>query len=242
MTPNVLFIFLLSLFILGGIGIIVVNLKKEKQERQNAWIKYAVYFLVVNTLFASMMYCRVLSHALFVLIVLGSSYELIRLQLGSHRLKCFRFSVFFGIFTLVSLLFCLFGFWEKDFQTFTLLIVCTFDAFSQLSGQLFGKRKICPRISPEKTVGGTIGGTVVSMIVSAIAGYHSGWDIMKVSIMGLCIASASFAGDLAASFVKRQFTVKDFGRTFPGHGGFLDRFDSFIFAGAFVYLFQFCWR
>jgi len=64
---------------------------------------------------------------------------------------------------------------------------------------------------------------------------------MMATIMGLGIASASFAGDLTASYVKRQFAVKDFGRTFPGHGGFLDRFDSFIFAGAFVYLFHsFC--
>ena len=241
MTSNILFIFLLVLFVLGGMGNFVINLKKEKQERQNAWIKYFVYFLIVNTLFLSVMYCRILSCALFVLIVLGGGFELISLQLGSHQQKCFRFSIFFGVFTFLSLLFCCFGFGERDFQTFTLLIVCSFDAFSQLSGQLFGKRKICPLISPGKTVGGTIGGTIVSMMVSAIAGYLSGWDIIKVSIMGLGITSASFAGDLAASYVKRQFLVKDFSRIFPGNGGFLDRFDSFIFAGALVYLFQSCW-
>ena len=56
--------------------------------------------------------------------------------------------------------------------------------------------------------------------------------------MGLGVVFASFTGDLAASYVKRQFAVKDFSRIFPGHGGFLDRFDSFIFAGAFMYLFQ----
>jgi len=237
MTSSVLFIFLLFLFIFGGIGIFVINRKKEKLERQNAWVKYFVYFLIINTLFASMMYSRALSCTLFVLIVLGGCYELICLQLSSYSLKCFRFSMFIGIFTIISLLFCLFGFGERDFQVFTLLIVCSFDAFSQISGQLFGKRKICPRISPGKTVSGTIGGTIISMMISIIAGYYTGWNIMKSSIMGLGISSASFTGDLSASYVKRQFGVKDFGRIFPGHGGFLDRFDSFIFAGAFVYLF-----
>ena len=242
MTSNILFIFLLFLFVLGGMGIFVINLRKEKQERQNAWMKYFIYFLIVNTLFASIMYSRVLSGALFVLIVLGGGFELMSLQLRSHQLKCFRFGIFYGIFTLVGLLFCLFGFGEQEFQAFTLLIVCSFDAFSQLSGQLFGKRKICPRISPDKTVGGAIGGTIVSMMVSSITGYLSGWDIIKVSVMGLGIVVASFTGDLAASFVKRHFSVKDFSRIFPGHGGFLDRFDSFIFAGAFVYLFQLCYQ
>ena len=241
MTSNVFFIFLLFLFILGGIGIFVINLKKEKQERQNAWIKYFVYLLIINILFLSILYCRTLFWALIVLIVLGGGFELIRLQLGLHQLKGFKFSIFLGIFILVSFLFCLFGFGKQDFQAFTWLIVCSFDAFSQLSGQLFGKRKICPRISPNKTIGGTVGGTVISMIISAIIGHYTGLNIIMATIIGLGIASASFAGDLAASYVKRQFAVKDFGRTFPGHGGFLDRFDSFIFAGAFVYLFHsFC--
>jgi len=180
--------------------------------------------------------------ALCALIVFGGGFELIRLQFSSHHLKCIRFSILFGIFIFASLLFCLFGIGEQEIQSFTLLIVCSFDAFSQLSGQLFGKRKICPRISPNKTIGGTIGGTIVSMIVSVIAGYHTGWDITYGLGMGLGIVAASFTGDLAASYVKRQFSIKDFSRIFPGHGGFLDRFDSLIFAGAFVYLFQFCWQ
>ena len=242
MTSNTVFIFLLFLFILGGIGIFVTNLKKEMQEKRNAWIKYFVYLLIVNTLFATIMYCQTIFSALCILIVFGGGFELIRLQFSLRQLKCIRFSIFLGIFIFVSLLFCLFSVVKADIQLFTLLIVCSFDAFSQLSGQLFGKRKICPRISPDKTVGGTIGGTVVSMIVSVIAGYHAEWEIIHASIMGLGIAAASFTGDIAASYAKRQFAIKDFSRIFPGHGGFLDRFDSLLFAGAFMYLFQFCWK
>ena len=188
------------------------------------------------------MYCQMLFSALCVLIVFGGGFEIIRLQFSSHQLKWLKFCILYGIYILTGFLFFLFGIEKHDVQSFTLLIVCTFDAFSQLSGQLFGKRKICPRISPNKTIGGTVGGAIVSMIVSVIVGYHTGWDKTHVFIIGLGIATASFTGDLAASYVKRQFAIKDFSRIFPQHGGFLDRFDSLIFAGAFVYLFQLFWQ
>jgi phosphatidate cytidylyltransferase len=241
MTPNTLFVILLFLFVLGGMAVFFVNRKKERNERQNSWIKYFVYFFIVNTLFASISYCPALFRIFCVMIVLGGSWELIRLQHRSHPPACNRFGLFFPVYLLTSVLFCLFSFGVQGILSFTLLMVCSFDAFSQLSGQWFGKRKICPQISPDKTIGGTVGGTIVSMMVSVIAGCHTGWGPGLASIMGLGIAGASFAGDLAASYVKRQFAVKDFGRTFPGHGGFLDRFDSLMLSGAFMYLFQlFC--
>ena len=238
MTAIFLFIFLLLLFIFGGIGIFVANRKKEQSEKRNSWIKYFVYFLIINTLFASIMYFPALFATFCFLIVLGGSYEMIRLQRSSQQPAI----MYLSAYVPVSLLFCLFGFENQDIQSFTLLTVCSFDAFSQLSGQLFGKRKICPRISPSKTIGGTIGGTMISMIVCVIAGRGMSWDMSLILMMGLGVALASFFGDMAASYVKRQFGVKDFGHTFPGHGGFLDRFDSLILAGAFVYLFQLCYR
>jgi len=242
MTSFYLFIFLFLLFSLGGIGIMLANQKKRKCERRDSWIKYFVYFLIVNTLFASITYCPSLFSVFCVLIVLGGCFELIRLQHSSHQLSYSEFSIFLTAYIALSVLFCLFGFWEQDTQLFTLLIVCSFDAFSQLSGQLFGKRKICPRISPAKMVGGTIGGTIISMIVCLIAGCNMGWKINTALVSGLVIVGASFIGDLAASYVKRRFGVKDFGQIFPGHGGFLDRFDSLILAGTFMYLLQWCYR
>ena len=238
MTSVFIFIFLLLLSILGGIGIFFTNRKKEQNERRNSWIKYFVYLLIVNTLFGSMMYCPVLFTAFCILIVLGGGFEMIRLQRSSSQPAV----VYFLAYIPVSVLFCFYGFENQNIQSFTLLAVCSFDAFSQLSGQLFGKRKICPRISPSKTIGGSIGGTIISMSVCVIAGSSMGWNNTLILTMGLGIAVASFLGDMAASYVKRQFGVKDFGRTFPGHGGFLDRFDSLILAGAFVYLFQLCYR
>ena len=239
MTSNTIFIFLLLLFVFGGIGIFVTNRKKEKNEKRHSWIKYSVYFLIVNTLFASIIYCPTLFSIFCILIVLGGGFELIRLQ---YQLTGHGFGMILLAYIPVSVLFCFFGFVEQNILSFTLLIVCSFDAFSQLSGQLLGKRKICPKISPEKTIGGTVGGTIISITVCVIAGCTMKWDVIFSSIIGLGIAVVSFAGDLSASYVKRQAGVKDFGRAFPGHGGFLDRFDSLILAGAFMYLFQLCCR
>ena len=241
MTPNILIIFLALLFLLGGIGIFVTNQKKERSERRNSWIKYVVYFFVISTLFASIIFFPALFGAFCILIVLGGGFEMIRLQRNSCRLDWRVWSVYFSAYIAVSVLFCLFGFENQDIQLFTLITVCSFDAFSQISGQLFGKRKICPRISPAKTIGGTVGGAIVSMFVCVIAGRGMGWDLSLILPMGLGIAAFSFFGDIAASYVKRQCGVKDFGRVFPGHGGFLDRFDSLIVAGAFVNLLKLIW-
>jgi len=161
-SKNILFIFLLFLFLLGGIGIFVTNRKKEQNERRNSWIKYSVYFLIINTLFVSMMYFPTLFSTFCILIVLGGAFEMIRLQRNSHQPVWYGF---FPAYLIAAVLFCIFSLESQDIQSFTLLTVCSFDAFSQLSGQLFGKRKICPRISPAKTIGGTIGGTIISIVV-----------------------------------------------------------------------------
>lgn len=242
MTIRILFIYLLLLYILGGIGIIIINRKLEKDKQKKAWIKYIVYFFVMNTLFASIIYNPCLFRILCFLIVLGGAFELVRLQYCAKKMTAATFGTLALVYSLVGLMFVFFSFEKQDLLLFTLLIVCSFDAFSQLAGQLFGKRKICPHISPNKTLGGTIGGMVVSTMIGIITGHSMDWKVFHSLCLCLCIAAASFAGDLSASYIKRQYGVKDFSRVFPEHGGSLDRFDSLLFAGAFVYLFQaFCW-
>lgn len=241
MTVDYLFFFLLILFILGGIGIFIVDRRQGKNRRGKAWIKFFVYFLIVNVLFISVFYCTTLFRIFCALIIGGGGFELIRLQCSLQKIAFVKFGLFLLAYIITSVLFIIFSFSEQNILLFTLLIVCSFDAFSQLSGQLFGKRKICPRVSPNKTLGGTIGGIIVSGIVSMVVGYNMGWKISLSISMGIGIALASFAGDLSASYVKRQYNVKDFGCIFPEHGGILDRFDSLMFAGTFVCILQaFC--
>ncbi len=105
------------------------------------------------------------------------------------------------------------------------------DTAAYFIGRFFGKRKLCPNISPKKTVEGAIGGVVstgiVAVLVYAFAVDWTNWfKLLAVCVCAMLLAVVSIFGDLFASVVKRRFDVKDYGKLFPGHGGVLDRFDS----------------
>ncbi len=110
------------------------------------------------------------------------------------------------------------------------------DTLAYFSGYLFGKRKLCPSISPKKTVEGAIGGMLGSMIISLIFGYFFLKDyLFAVALIGFLGSIAAQIGDLSASLIKRDIGIKDFGNIMPGHGGILDRFDSILFTAPTVY-------
>lgn len=117
------------------------------------------------------------------------------------------------------------------------------DTFSYLIGTKFGKTKLCPDISPKKTVEGSIGGiigVVISYcILNLIAGkcFDMGFEYYKIIIAGVIAGIAGQFGDLSASAIKRYCNIKDFGNLIPGHGGILDRFDSVLFVAPIIYIF-----
>ena len=111
------------------------------------------------------------------------------------------------------------------------------DIFAYFVGSKFGKHKLCPKISPKKTVEGAIGG-VIFCIISAVIIWVLFQNIfmpqLKFNFFGLLIlavlnAVISIIGDLSFSLIKRSLDIKDYSSIFPGHGGMLDRFDSIIF-------------
>lgn len=119
------------------------------------------------------------------------------------------------------------------------------DAGAYFAGTFFGKHKLCPKISPKKTVEGVIGGVIVDMIVMLLCGvffsqvyYHGmvGANYLVLLLIGFFGSILSVLGDLSFSIIKRSCHIKDFGQVIPGHGGILDRFDSVIFTAPFVYL------
>jgi phosphatidate cytidylyltransferase len=119
------------------------------------------------------------------------------------------------------------------------LIVTVFDAFSQLTGQLFGKTKLVPTISPNKTWEGLIGGLASAILISMLFSSLIALPILKTMALGLVISLFAFCGDLLASISKRKFGIKDFSNLLPGQGGFVDRFDSLIFASVIVLCFDY---
>lgn len=128
---------------------------------------------------------------------------------------------------------------------FTLAIPWLADSGAYFAGSYFGKRKLCPEISPKKTVegaiAGVISGTLTALLVGIIFKLIYGNVTMYYGILliiGVINSIVSIFGDLTFSVLKRSCKIKDFGSIMPGHGGMLDRFDSVIFCIPVVYIFS----
>lgn len=124
----------------------------------------------------------------------------------------------------------------------TVLACIACDTLAYFVGIKFGRHKLCPDISPKKSVEGSIAGFFGAVLVGGGAIWVSGvihtvhlsWIMLLVS--GVAIGVMAQFGDLSASMVKRQFGIKDYSNVLPGHGGFLDRVDSTLFAIATIYI------
>lgn len=114
---------------------------------------------------------------------------------------------------------------------FGMLIVWLTDSGAYIFGRAFGKQKLWPAISPNKTWEGSIGGVVIAMIFAAIYGqfFDFGYSLPVLILIALFLSIWGQLGDLVESALKRYYGVKDSGKILPGHGGILDRFDSMLF-------------
>ncbi len=117
------------------------------------------------------------------------------------------------------------------------------DTCAYFAGVFLGKHKLCPEISPKKTIEGSVGGILGCMGACMLYGlilekaWYMNVNYLNLAILGIIMAIVSQIGDLSASIIKRKFGVKDYGKLFPGHGGILDRLDSVIMIAPVVYLF-----
>lgn len=117
-----------------------------------------------------------------------------------------------------------------------ILTVWTLDSAAYVAGRLHGRGRFMNHISPNKTWSGAIGGTLAAMAVCTALLWAAGQNVFLGPGLGLLIAVAAQAGDLVESMLKRAAGAKDSGQLLPGHGGILDRVDSFVFAGPAMYL------
>lgn len=113
---------------------------------------------------------------------------------------------------------------------YIILVTYSCDTAAYFVGSMMGKRKLIPRVSPNKTVEGAIGGFVVACIVSLVYGFlFLPLTPQLIVVSSILLPITGQIGDLAFSSIKRHFNQKDFGTIFPGHGGVLDRIDSLLF-------------
>lgn len=108
--------------------------------------------------------------------------------------------------------------------------VWSFDSLAYVAGKYHGRGRFMNHISPNKTWSGVVGGTAAAVLVCTLLVWAAGQSPVAGIVLGVVIAIAATVGDLAESMLKRAAGAKDSGAILPGHGGFLDRIDSFLFA------------
>jgi len=216
-----------------GIGALVtgyLNKNSQVPQARERWLKLGFYFLILMLVFFSIYtdYVRLLA----ICIGIVGFYEIVKAHLYSERPLLFLCPVVVLYLALIAA-FINFGHRASTEKVcFIYFMVVIFDGFSQLCGQLFGKRKLIPSISPNKTVEGLIGALVIATGTSLFLFPSIDLSITQTLKTALFICFSALLGDLLASWYKRSCQIKDYGTLIPGHGGILDRFDSFIFSGA----------
>lgn len=121
------------------------------------------------------------------------------------------------------------------FCVLVLFAVSVTDIFCYFVGCKFGKHKLSPVISPNKTIEGSIGGSVMCLLFSVVIGMLLGLEWYHSVILGILIATFAQIGDLCESMIKRDAGVKDSSNILPGHGGIMDRVDSYLMTFVVVY-------
>ena len=141
-------------------------------------------------------------------------------------------------FALINILVFYSGEYSYEILIGLLFLVWANDIGAYFTGILFGKTKLFERISPKKSWEGSIGGGAVAVAVSLIiSNYFNGLNFLEWVTVSIIVVIAGTYGDLVESHFKRSMQIKDSGSAIPGHGGFLDRFDSLLLAVPFVVVF-----
>jgi phosphatidate cytidylyltransferase len=205
--------------------------------RQRDWLKYLVYLGFLTILLGARAWGWLPGVLLVAIIVLATALEL-------RRLWPQRPARWFGIAALVGLGLAHLVF-EREAQgaqlwSAAVLVVAVTDSFSQLFGKLLGKHKLCPHLSPGKTVEGLVGGVAAALGLSLLIPFLlPGRSAAEALVLAAVTATAAVLGDLSFSWIKRRYGLKDFSNWIPAHGGVLDRVDSLVLGAPAFY---WCWR
>lgn len=219
----------------------------RKSEYKNSWGAPLLLCVAIYPLWYFLGYKGILI-ALSLSICLALAVFTFKAEMELKDLLATIFSLIYPM-ALVSLAFAL----SREFPcggtfaiSFAIFLPVFSDTFAYLVGSTLGKRKLCPSISPKKTVAGAVGGLLGSVLCAVTffllfdlyavipVGYVTFSDSVAVRavifvVLGIVGGVLAEIGDLAASRIKRTMNIKDFGNIFPGHGGVLDRLDSIMF-------------
>ncbi len=225
---------LLFLSLLGVALTAFNNQKKPIETQKQSWIKLGVYILIITVILLAIFSDSRFFKFICIMILGVTGAEILRLVILTAKIGTGIFSLF--VLGVLAFGFIQFSALPRAVIYYTFFITVVFDSFSQLIGQLLGKRKILKIISPNKTWAGFLGGMVAAGAIGYVIGSIIDLKNFSAVSIGVTIGLFAFLGDVLASACKRKFGVKDFSRIIPGHGGFGDRFDSFISSGSAMFM------
>lgn len=241
LPPYVVNVILMAIAI-GGIYEFIQAMVKANFNPMKV-IPYAscVLLLFINSENSILMYK--FSFSIIALSILGML--IYALFLTKRTLVDVCLSVFAMLYIPFLLSFVLMTFYLEDIGKSAIWLIilgaCLTDAFAYFVGSKIGKHKLCPSISPHKTIEGSIGGIVGNCVSFLIYAWYLnnyvgfGIEYWKMAIFAVVVAVFAEIGDLVASSIKRFVKTKDFGSILPEHGGILDRIDSVLFVAPMVY-------
>ena len=194
-------------------------------------------FLISTLLF--LIYLISLNDIKTLIILILVIYAIIFYEVYKNFKNLYLFILTYLSISLIFLFLYLYQFFDIFYFYLLVFVIITFDSFSYLVGKFFGKTIVFTKISPKKTLEGYLGGLFFTNIIFLIYInlFQITFNLIVFILLNLLIVTA-FMGDLIQSFFKRKNFIKDSSNYLPGHGGFFDRFDSFIFAIIFLYLFK----
>ncbi len=226
-------VILWSMFLVGGVGLALASRKVEPAVRRARLTKFVTYFCIVNLVLLGAFAGRAVFCVMMLMVAVLGARELgavLPAASGGQRSVACGMSAAYLLIATGAVVFA----WRARpaVAAVVYLVVCTFDGFSQVSGQLLGTHKLTPKLSPGKMIEGRVGGLVFAVGMAFLLRPVVGWSSLRCLGIACYIAATALIGDLLASYVKRKSGVKDYGKLLPGHGGIGDRFDSFLFVGA----------
>ena len=174
--------------------------------------------------------------ALGMIVEMGLAIKRAKSELLSKNYNYIVFPLFFAWLVIVLLSAYAVGV-RPWIMLLLLMIICGADIGAWFFGKLFGGDKMWEKVSPNKTWAGQIAGIICGTFASILYGLL-GTDTFLPQLLwiGISVSLLSQYGDLTASWIKRRLKLKDFGNIIPGHGGFLDRFDGWIYALPLIWL------
>ena len=245
MAPFIILIFLGGLYLKGlviALSVLglyefykTIKVKKYNPVSSIGYILLVIYYVTNNSFEALSVIIILATFILLCIPILNLKYNFIDMSLT--LLGFIYVGVFFSFIYLVN---------DKSYGNYLVWLIflsswlC--DTTAYYTGRFFGKNKLCPKVSPKKTIEGSIGGLLGSSIACGVFGiiiskYVPDIAVYNYFIIGaICGVFCQF-GDLVASSIKRFVGIKDYSNLIPGHGGILDRFDSILFSGVVVYMY-----